>query len=110
MSVKPRAAIARKSECLVRSAELEFEVSNGGIVPRRLLVKLLMDCMGCIVLVRFEVELFMTDQMNENLFCSRQRKNDDVVTFSLACGNKFFPEDSYHGVMAIWPSTRSLKS
>ncbi len=32
MSVKPRVAIASKSECLVRGAEVGFEVSNGGIV------------------------------------------------------------------------------
>jgi hypothetical protein len=75
MSVKPRVAIVSKSECL----------------------ELLLDCMDCMVLVRIEVELFMADQMNENLFCSQQRKNlrldyrwiDDVVTiFSLTAGTK----------------------
>jgi hypothetical protein len=49
-----------------------FEVSNGGVVPPRLVIELFIDC---IVLVRVEVELFMDDEMNENLFCSRQRKN-----------------------------------
>src|SRR5206468_8150055 len=41
MNVKPRVAIASKR--------------------RRLVVKLFLDCMDCIVLVRFEVELFMTE-------------------------------------------------
>jgi hypothetical protein len=31
-------------------------------------------CNDCIVLVRIEVELFMADEMSENLFCSRHRK------------------------------------
>src|SRR6266567_1607971 len=48
MSVKPRVAIASKSECLVRGAEVGFEVSNGGIVPRRLVVELFLNCMDCI--------------------------------------------------------------
>ncbi|PYK19214.1 MAG: hypothetical protein DME55_05165 [Verrucomicrobia bacterium] len=41
-------AIASKSECLVRGAEVGFEVSNGGIVPRRLVVELFLDCLVCI--------------------------------------------------------------
>ncbi|PYI51268.1 MAG: hypothetical protein DMC62_08180 [Verrucomicrobia bacterium] len=61
MSVKPKVAIASKSECLVRGAEVGFEVSNGGIVPRRLMVDLFLDCMDCIILVRIEVELFMAE-------------------------------------------------
>ena len=48
MSVKPRVAIASKSECLVRGAEVGVEVSNGGIVPRRLVVELFLNCMDCI--------------------------------------------------------------
>src|SRR5439155_11015184 len=48
MSVKPRVAIASKSECLVRGAEVGFEVSNGGIVLRRLVVELSLNCMDCI--------------------------------------------------------------
>src|SRR5437870_740249 len=48
MNVKPRVAIASKSECLVRGAEVGFEVSNGGIVPRRLVVELSLNCMDCI--------------------------------------------------------------
>ncbi len=48
MSVKPRVAIASKSECLVRGAEVGFEVSNGGIVPRPLVVELFLNCMDCI--------------------------------------------------------------
>jgi hypothetical protein len=73
---------------------VRLEVSNAGVVPRRLVVELFV---GCIVLVKIEVELFMADVMNETLFCSRQRKSlrrdhwwiDDVVTFfSLAAGTK----------------------
>ena len=48
MSVKPRVAIASKSECLVRGAEVGVEVSNGGIVPRRLVVELFLNYMDCI--------------------------------------------------------------
>ena len=58
MSVKPRVAIASKSECLTRGAEVGFEVSNGGVAQHRLVVVLFIDC---IVLVRIEVELFMVD-------------------------------------------------
>ena len=81
MNVKPRAATASKSECVMRDAEVGFELSNGGEVPRRLVVELFTDCVDCIVLVRlvlvrFEVELVLfINQMNENPFCSRQRKN-----------------------------------
>jgi hypothetical protein len=60
MSVKPRVAIASKSECLVRGVDMGFEVSNRGVVPRRLVVGLFIDG---IVLVRVEVELFMVDEM-----------------------------------------------
>jgi len=51
-----------------------------------------MDCIG---LIKVQVELLFTDEMNQNPFCSRQRKNlrpdhwwiDNVVTiFSLAAG------------------------
>jgi hypothetical protein len=56
MSVKPRVAIASKSECLMRGAEAGFEVSSGSVAPHRLVVDLFIDCM---VLVRVEVELFM---------------------------------------------------
>ncbi len=51
MSVKPRVAIASKSECLVRGAEVGFEVSNGGVVPRWLVIELFIDCMDCIGLL-----------------------------------------------------------
>jgi hypothetical protein len=56
---------------------------------------LFMIFMDCIGLVRIEVDLFVADEMNQNPFCSRQRKNlrpdhwwiDNVVTiFSLAAG------------------------
>ncbi len=40
--------MASKSECLVRGAKVGFEVSNGGIVPRRLVVELFLDCLVCI--------------------------------------------------------------
>jgi hypothetical protein len=71
MSVKPSMAIASESECLF------------------------MIFTDCIVLIRIEDELFMPHEMNENHFCSRQRKNlstshgwtDDVVTiFSPTAG------------------------
>ena len=76
MSVKPRVALASKSECLARGADVRLEVSNGGVVPRRLVVELFIDCMDCIVLVRVEVKLLLfVNQMNENPFCSRQRKH-----------------------------------
>jgi hypothetical protein len=55
--VKPRVAIAGKSECLTRAANVRFEVSNGGVVPRRLVIELVIDCMDCIVLVDVEVLL-----------------------------------------------------
>ena len=61
MNAKPRVAIASKRECLMRGAEVRFEVSNGGVVPRWLVVELLLDCMDCIILVRIEVELFMAE-------------------------------------------------
>ena len=101
ISVKPKAAIASKSEYLIRRAEMGFEVSNGGVVPRRLVVELFIDCVDCIVLVSivlvsFEVGLLLfINQMNENPFCSRQRKNlrpdhgwigGVGSTFSLAAG------------------------
>lgn len=56
MSVRPRVAIASKSECLARDADLRVEVSNRDIVPRGLVIELFLDC---IVLVSMEVELFM---------------------------------------------------
>jgi hypothetical protein len=55
-NVKQRVAIASKCERLTRGADVGFGVSNGGVVPRRLVVGLFIDCM---VLVRIEVELFM---------------------------------------------------
>jgi hypothetical protein len=55
MSVRPRAAIASKSECLVRGADVGFDVAAGGIVPRRLLVELVTDCLVCIGLLDVEV-------------------------------------------------------
>jgi len=58
MNVKPRVAIASKSEWLVRSADVRLEVSKGGVVSRWLVVELFIDCIG---LVRFELELFMTE-------------------------------------------------
>ena len=58
MSVKPTVAIASKSECLTRGANVRFEVSNRGVVPRPLVIELFIDC---IILVRIEVELFMAE-------------------------------------------------
>jgi hypothetical protein len=63
MSVKPKMAIASESESLTRGTEVGLEVSNGGVIPPRLVEELFIDC---IVLVRFEVELFVADEMNQN--------------------------------------------
>jgi len=46
MSVKPRVAIARKSECLPQGADVRFEVSNRGALPRPLVEELFIDCIG----------------------------------------------------------------
>ena len=43
-SVKPKLAIASKSQCLARGA-------NVRVVPRRLVIELVIDCMDCIVLI-----------------------------------------------------------
>jgi len=46
MSVKPRVAIASKSECFPRGADVRFEVSNRGALPRPLVEELFIDCIG----------------------------------------------------------------
>src|SRR5438552_1023866 len=46
-SVKPKLAIASKSQCLARGA-------NVRVVPRRLVIEWVIDCMDCIVLVDVE--------------------------------------------------------
>jgi hypothetical protein len=51
MSVKPKLAMASKSQCLFM---------------------IFMDCIGS---VKIQVELLFTDKMNQKPFCSRQRKN-----------------------------------
>jgi hypothetical protein len=51
MSVKPKLAIASESQCFFM---------------------IFMDCIGS---VKIQVELLFTNEMNENPFCSRQRKN-----------------------------------
>jgi len=56
-----------------------------------------MGCMYFMISVRIEVELFMADQMNENLFCSRLGEGlrrylggIDKIAFLL----RFFCEDA----------------
>jgi len=46
MIVKPRVAIASKSGCLARGADVRFEVSNRGALPRPLVEELFIDCIG----------------------------------------------------------------
>src|SRR2546421_3803143 len=46
MSVKPRVAIASRSECLAGGANVRFEASNDGVVPRWLAVELFIVCIG----------------------------------------------------------------
>ncbi len=54
MSVKPRVATTSKSECFVRGANVRFEVSNGGVVPRRLVVELFIDCIILVPTIKVE--------------------------------------------------------
>jgi len=52
-SVKPKLAIASKSQCLARGA-------NVRVVPRRLVIELFIDCVVCIGLFDVEVLLFVS--------------------------------------------------
>ena len=46
MSVKPRVAIASNDECLTRGPNVRFDVSNDGLIPRRLVLELFIVCIG----------------------------------------------------------------
>ena len=46
MSVKPRVAIASNDECLTRGPNVRFDVSNDGLLPRRLVLELFIVCIG----------------------------------------------------------------
>jgi hypothetical protein len=46
MSVKPRVAIASNDECLTRGPNVRFDVSNDGLIPRRLELELFIVCIG----------------------------------------------------------------
>jgi hypothetical protein len=46
MSVKPRVAIASNDECLTRGPNVRFDVSNEGLIPRRLVLALFIVCIG----------------------------------------------------------------
>jgi hypothetical protein len=46
MSVKPRVAIASNDECLTRDPNVRFDVSNDGLIPRRLVLELFIVCIG----------------------------------------------------------------
>ena len=49
MSVKPRVAIASNDECLTRGPNVRFDVSNDGLVPRRLVLELFVVCIGYLI-------------------------------------------------------------
>ena len=46
MSVKPRVAIASNDKCLTRGPNVRFDVSNDGLIPRRLVLELFIVCIG----------------------------------------------------------------
>ena len=60
--VKPKLAIVSKSQCLALGA-------NVGIVPRRLVIELVIDCMDFIVLV--DVEVCFRSRLSGACFSSR---------------------------------------
>jgi hypothetical protein len=83
MSVKPRVAIAGKSECLTRAANVRFEVSNGGVVPRRLVIELFIDCVVCIGL--FDVEVLISFWFFRRVYCCAG-----------SCGKAERPPETHH--------------